>query len=489
MRIAIVGAGFSGIGMAIALREQGFHDVTVYEKADDLGGVWHYNTYPGAACDVPSYLYSFSYEQRRDWSQPCPVQHEILDYLHDVARRRHVEQMIRFGVEITAAAWSDDDAVWTLTTATGEEIEADAVVLACGQLHRPAFPSIPGRDEFAGHSFHSAEWDHGHDLRGRRVAVIGTGASAIQFIPPIADEVARLDVYQRTAPYIAPRRNPRYPAAVKAAIRWVPGLQALRRHGMTLFMESFITGLTRFPPLRRVQSLWATLFMRYQVRDPEFRKRIWPDYPFGCKRILFSSHYLPALQRPNVDLVTDPIERITPTGVVAGGRERAVDTIIYGTGFQAHAFMAPMAVTGASGRDLHETWAGGARAHLGITVSGFPNLYLLYGPNTNLGVGSIIIMIEAQVRYVISALDRLRRTGVAALDVEPEVEAASEAEVQRRLEHSIWTACKSWYREQDGRIVNNWPGHMAEYVRATRALDPAEYREVQPQRASQPAAP
>jgi cation diffusion facilitator CzcD-associated flavoprotein CzcO len=489
MRIAIVGAGFSGIGMAVALQEAGFPDVTIYEKAEDLGGVWHYNTYPGAACDVPSYLYSYSYEQRRDWSQPCSPQDEILGYLHDVASRHGVDRLIRFGVEITAAAWDDEAAAWTLTAAGGDEIEADALVLACGQLHRPRLPDIPGREDFAGHSFHSAEWDHGHDLRGARVAVIGTGASAVQFVPPVAEQAGHLDVYQRTAPYIAPRWNPRYPAAVRGAIRWIPGLQAARRRGMTLFMESFITGLTRFPPLRWVQSLWATLFMRMQVRDKAFRKRIWPDYPFGCKRILFSSYYLPALQRPNVELVTDRIERITANGVVtADGRERPVDTIIYGTGFEAHAFMAPMSVTGAGGQDLHHAWSGGARAHLGITVAGFPNLFLLYGPNTNLGVGSIIVMIEAQVGYVLSALQHLRRTGAAAVDVRPEVEAASDAETQRRLQHSIWTACQSWYREEDGRIVNNWPGYMKEYVDATRALDPAQYDLVPPPRGREPAA-
>ena len=488
MRIAIVGAGFSGIGTAIALRDAGFTDVTILEKAQDLGGVWHYNTYPGAACDVPSYLYSYSYEQRKDWSRPCSPQDEILGYLHGVAARHGVDRLIRYGVEITAAAWDDEGATWTLTDASGGTIEADALVLACGQLHRPRIPDLPGMKDFAGHSFHSAEWDHAHDLRGDRVAVVGTGASAVQFVPPVAEQAAHLDVYQRTAPYIAPRWNPRYPRAVRALIRWMPGVQAARRMGMTLFMESFITGLTRFPPLRWAQSLWATLFMRLQVRDPEFRARIWPDYPFGCKRILFSSYYLPALQRPNVELVTDRIDRITERGIVtADGREREVDTIIYGTGFEAHAFMAPMAVSGADGVDLQSAWSGGARAHLGITVAGFPNLFLLYGPNTNLGVGSIIVMIEAQARYVVSVLQHLRRTGAPALDVRPEVQAASDAEMQRRLQHSIWTACQSWYREADGRIVNNWPGYMKEYVDATRALDPSEYRLVRGRRDREPA--
>ncbi|HEU0023031.1 MAG TPA: NAD(P)/FAD-dependent oxidoreductase [Thermoleophilaceae bacterium] len=481
MRVAIVGAGFSGIAMAIALRREGIEDFTVLERAGDLGGVWHHNTYPGAACDVPSYLYSYSYEQRRDWSQPCSPQQEILDYLHDTARKHGVIDRVRTGVEVERAEFDDRTARWTLHTTAGERIEADALVLACGQLSRPRWPSIPGMDEFEGHAFHSAEWDHGYDLAGRRVAVIGTGASAIQFVPIVAESVARMDVYQRSAPYMLPRNNPTYPTLMRRLVEHVPGLQIARRYGIWAFMELFVAGLTRVPPLGWLLRTWSTSFMRMQLRDPEIRRRGWPDYPFGCKRILFSSTYLPALQRPNVDLVTDEIARVTPRGVVtADGREREADCIVYGTGFRSNDFVMPMRVTGADGRDLESTWSRGAEAHLGITVSGFPNMFVLYGPNTNLGVGSIIVMIEAQVRYAIDALRAARRSG-AALDVRPEVQSASSERVQERLRGSVWSSCRNWYRDAGtGRVVNNWPGFMVEYVRATRRVRPEEYREVRP---------
>ena len=336
-------------------------------------------------------------------------------------------------------------------------------------------------DDFRGRSFHSAEWDHDYDMTGKRVAVIGTGASAIQFVPEVAERAAHLDVYQRSAPYMLPRNNSAYPAFMRRMIAHVPGLQAVRRYGMWLFMETFVAGLTRFKPLGAVLRAWSTTFMRSQLKDPEVRRRAWPDYPFGCKRILFSSEYLPALQRPDVELVTDAVERITPTGVVtADGREREVDCIVYGTGFRTTDFVMPMTVRGTAGRDLQETWSSGADAHLGMSVSGFPNMFVLYGPNTNLGVGSIIVMIEAQVRYVMDALRTARRSG-AALEVRPEVQAASGDLLQERLRDSVWTSCRNWYRlEESGRVVNNWPGFMVEYVRATRAIRPEEFREVRP---------
>ncbi len=481
MRVAIVGAGFSGIAMAIALRREGIDDFTILERADDLGGVWHHNTYPGAACDVPSYLYSYSYDQRRDWSQPCSPQQEILDYLHDTARKHGVIDRVRTGTEVASAEFDDAGTRWTLRTTTGEEIQADALVVACGQLSRPRWPSLPGMDEFRGRSFHSAEWDHDYDMTGKRVAVIGTGASAIQFVPEVAERAAHLDVYQRSAPYMLPRDNSPYPELMRRAIAHVPGLQAARRYGMWLFMETFVAGITRVKPLGALLRTWSKLFMRSQLKDPAVRQKAWPDYPFGCKRILFSSEYLPALQRPDVELVTDEVERVTPGGVVtADGRERDVDCIVYGTGFRSTDFVMPMAVTGAGGRDLQEAWARGAEAHLGMSVSGFPNMFVLYGPNTNLGVGSIIVMIEAQVRYVMDALRAARSRG-AALEVRPEVQAASGDRLQERLRDSVWTSCRNWYRlDGSGRVVNNWPGFMVEYVRATRAIRPEEFREVRP---------
>lgn len=475
MRVAIIGAGFSGIEVAHRLRAAG-HQFTLFERSPDVGGVWHDNTYPGAACDVPSYLYSFSWAQRRDWTRPCSPQDEIQRYLRAVAEQDGLLPHIRFGSEIAEARWDGERCGWTLTDADGSSHEADALVLACGQLIRPVIPSIPGADSFAGPAFHSARWEHDVDLRGRRVAVIGTGASAIQFVPPLTERAARVDVYQRTPPYMMPRRNPAYPAVVRAAIARVPGLQRVRRLGMWGVMETFIYGYTKAPLLKRAFRTWSVAFMRLQLRDREVRRKVWPRHEFGCKRILFSSSYLPALQRGNVEVVTDRVARIEPDAVVtADGRRRSVDAIVWGTGFRADEPVFPLRVHGRDGQELQEAWREGARAHLGITVAGFPNLFLMYGPNTNLGVGSIIVMLEAQAGYVQSALELLRG-GVRALDVRPEVEQASTDAVQARLTGSVWTECESWYRKDgDGRVVGNWPGFMLEYVKAVARADPAEY--------------
>jgi cation diffusion facilitator CzcD-associated flavoprotein CzcO len=472
-RVAIVGAGFSGVGIAIALRREGIDDFRIFERADELGGVWHHNTYPGIACDVPSYLYQYSFDQRRDWQQPCPPGEQIASYLRDVADRHGVRQHISFGTEIESATWTDGR--WTLRSRS-ESYEADVLVLACGQLHRPRWPTIEGMDSFAGRAFHSAEWDHDYDFVGKRVAVIGTGASAIQFVPELAKSVRQLDVYQRTPPWMLPRKNPMYGPLQRFWFERVPGAHALRRLYLYLWIEWSITGLTRFAPIRWHMQLWSWTFMRSQVKDKKLRRKITPKYPLGCKRVLFSSYWLQTLQQPNVELIDSNIERITADGVVADGRERKVDAIVYGTGFKANDFVAPMQVTGRDGVDLNEAWRGGAEAHLGITVSGFPNMFMMYGPNTNLAIGTIIYMIEAQVDYIVDALRVLRSRGASALEVRADVQQRSNATVQQAFEDSIWTSCNSWYRGGgDGRITNNWPDYMAAYRRKTRAVDVDEY--------------
>jgi cation diffusion facilitator CzcD-associated flavoprotein CzcO len=480
MKVAIVGAGFGGIAMGIALKRAGI-DFEIYERAEGIGGVWLQNTYPGAACDIPSYLYSLSYAQRRDWSRPCSPQAEILDYLRDVAGRYGVTERVRTLTPIANARFEATALRWELESADGERFEADALVIACGQLSRPAWPRIEGMDDFAGHSFHSAHWDHEYDLRGKRVAVIGTGASAVQFVPPVAERAARVDIYQRTAPWMMPRRNKPYAPWVRKAIAHVPGLQRVRRAGIWGFGELLAHSFSKSPALRRVFSAWSSGFMRIQVRDRTLRKRIKPDYPFGCKRILFSSDYLPALQRPNVELITDRIERIGDHGpITADGVEREVDCLIYSTGFKTGEFVVPMSVQAADGRELQEVWKGGARAHLGIAVAGFPNMFMLYGPNTNLGSGSIVVMLEAQVEYVMQALKSLPVNGTAAIEVRPETQAAFDERVQERLGTHVWSACESWYRlDGDGRNTSNWPGYVIEYVRATKHLRPEEYRLVE----------
>lgn len=476
LRVVIVGAGFGGIAAAIELQRQGIADITILERAEGLGGTWRHNTYPGAACDVPSHLYSYSFAQRTDWTRLCSPQPEILAYAEEVARRHGVDRLVVGNTEVTACRWDETTATWSVQTAGGTTYEADAIVLATGQLHRPARPEIPGAESFTGRLMHSAEWDPEVDLRDQRVAVIGTGASAVQFVPEIARVARSLTIFQRTGNWFLPRRNRPYPRAWRAAVAHVPGLQRWRRTFVTHYGEA-LTAMIRHPKtLGRIGAARSALFMRAQLRDPELRRKAWPDYAFGCKRVLFSSAFLPALARDNVELVTDAITSIAPKGpVTAAGQTVEVDTIIYATGFRTNDFVAPMEVSGTGGRTLREAWSGGATAHLGITVPGFPSMFLMYGPNTNTSGGSILVYLEAQASYLAQALALVRSRGGAALDVRPEVAARSDSEVQGRFAGTAWTACDSWYRDGDGRIVANWPGYMREYVQATAVLDPSEF--------------
>jgi cation diffusion facilitator CzcD-associated flavoprotein CzcO len=474
--VIIIGAGFGGIAAAIQLQEHGFRDLTLLDAAPGLGGTWFHNTYPGAACDVPSHLYSFSFAQRRDWKRLCPTQADILQYLNDVARDHGVDRLLTPDTRVTACRFSDVDCRWTVETEAGDTYEADAVVIATGQLHQPTQPRLPGTEDFAGHTFHSARWDHQYPLAGKRVAVVGTGASAVQFVPEIAKEVAKLSVFQRSGNWFLPRKNLPYPRWVRAAIQHVPGLQAYRRRFVFHYGEALTLAIRHPRTVGRVVHLRSRRFMAKQLRDPEVRRRVWPDYTFGCKRVLFSSYFLPALQRENVELVTDAVIGLVPEGVVtADGRVHEVDCVIWGTGFKTTQFMFPMEVTGSEGRDLREAWAEGAHAHLGISVPGFPSLFVMYGPNTNTSGGSIVTYLEAQAGYLRQALQQVRERGAGAIAVRPEVEAASDLEVQKRFDGTAWTQCDSWYRDERGRIVTNWPGYMGEYVAATKVLDPSEY--------------
>jgi cation diffusion facilitator CzcD-associated flavoprotein CzcO len=475
--VVIVGAGFGGVAVAIELRRHGITDVRILEKAPDLGGTWFYNSYPGAACDVPSHLYSFSYAQRRDWSRLCSPQREIHDYLHDVARAQGVERLVETNSTVSSCSWNSERCRWTLTTAEGHTYDAGAVILATGQLHQPARPRLEGIERFAGHSFHSAQWDHDYPLTGKRVAVVGTGASAVQFIPEIAPQVEQLTVFQRTGNWFLPRKNMRYPAIVKTAVKRIPGLQAFRRNFMFQYCEAITVAIRHPRSVGRIVGMRSAAFMRMQLKDPELRRRVWPDYTFGCKRVLFSSYFLPALQRPNVELVTDAIASVTEEGIVTDdGRLHAADCIIWATGFQNTEFMFPMEITGAEGRELREYWSGGAHAHLGMTIPGFPNMFVMYGPNTNTSGGSIIFYLETQAAYIRQALRALRDRGAGAIEVRPEVEAASDRALQARFAGTAWTQCDSWYRDEEGRIVANWPGYMREYLEQARQLDAGQYR-------------
>ncbi|HEX4483709.1 MAG TPA: NAD(P)/FAD-dependent oxidoreductase [Solirubrobacteraceae bacterium] len=476
LSVVIVGAGFGGIAAAIELRRHGIEDFTILDRAPELGGTWFYNSYPGAACDVPSHLYSFSFAQRRDWTRLCSPQSEIHDYVRAVAREHELERQIELGKAVTSCAWDEHDARWHVETDDGSSYEADALVLATGQLHQPARPTIAGAETFGGHSFHSAQWDHDYELAGKRVAVIGTGASAVQFVPDVAERAQQLTVFQRTGNWFLPRRNRSYPRAVRIAIERVPGLQAFRRRFMFQYCELITLAIRHPRTVGRIAAARSAAFMRSQLKDPQLRRKAMPDYTFGCKRVLFSSAYLPALERENVELVADAIERIEPRGIVtADGTLHELDCIVWGTGFKTTEFMFPMRVTGAHAIELRDAWRDGARAHLGMTVPSFPNMFLMYGPNTNTSGGSIIVYLEAQAAYIRQALQQLRARGGGAVEVRTEIEQASDRALQARFAGTAWTGCDSWYRDEDGRIVANWPGYMREYVEQTRAFEPREY--------------
>jgi cation diffusion facilitator CzcD-associated flavoprotein CzcO len=476
LEVIVIGAGLGGVAAAIELRRHGITDITILERAPDLGGTWFYNSYPGAACDVPSHLYSYSYAKRRDWSQLCSPQAEIHEYIREVACSHQVDGLVKPNRTVSHCSWNDESCRWTVETAEGEALEADAIVLATGQLHQPAIPRIEGADRFSGHSFHSARWDHSYPLAGKRVAVVGTGASAVQFVPEIAEQVARLTVFQRTGNWILPRKNRRYPAIVKEAIKRVRGVQEFRRKFMFQYCEAITLAIRHPQTVGRLAGARSAAFMRSQLKDPETRRTAWPDYTFGCKRVLFSSYYLPALERANVELVTDPIARVVPEGVATqDGSVHEVDCIIWATGFQTTEFMFPMRVTGRDGTELQEYWSGGAHAHLGMTVPAFPNMFVMYGPNTNTSGGSIIFYLETQAGYIRQALQQLTVRGAGAIEVRPEVEAASDRALQARFAGTAWTRCDSWYRDERGRIVANWPGYMREYLEQARELSLSDF--------------
>ena len=475
--VAVIGAGFGGIGMAIALKKAGIDDFVVLERAGDLGGTWRDNSYPGLTCDIPSQLYSFSFRSWR-WSRRFPARDEILDYLHALIGEHDLRPHLRFGCEVTTAEFDERAASWNLTLAGGDTLQASAVVCAAGQLTRPALPEIPGRDTFAGPAWHSARWDHDTELAGRRVAVIGTGASAVQFVPEIAKIAGHVDVYQRSAPYVLPKTDRPYRKAELDLFDRVPLVRKADRLRVFLYGELLTSGFVTSPKLLAgPMALWRR-HLRAQVADPALRAKCVPDYVLGCKRVTFSDDWYPALTRANVDLVTDRIERITPDGVVTdGGITRPADVFIYGTGFRTTEFLTPMSVTGLGGQSLRDAWRDGAQAYLGITVSGFPNFFLLYGPNTNLGGNSIIYMLESQVSYVLGALRALEAGRAGWLDVRPDAQRAFSDWITAASSRSAWvTGCHSWYTTASGRNTNNWPSYTFRYRRRVRRFDPDAYR-------------
>ena len=479
-RIAIVGAGFGGIGLGITLKRAGIESFTVFEKGEGVGGVWRDNTYPGLTCDIPSHLYSFSFEPNPDWSRTYSPQWEILAYLERCVAKHGLDRKIRLGTEVERADFDADSGRWRVVTADGDQAEFDVLVSSCGQLSSPALSRIPGADRFKGPIFHTARWNHDVDLGGKRVAVIGTGASTIQVVPAIAAGVGQLDVYQRSAPYVLPKIDRPYRGWEKRLFGVFPPARLVVRFTQWLQYELFSSAFTSFKPLGQLAAGMAERNLTDQVNDPALRRVLTPSDIIGCKRVLVSSDYYATLERPHVELIPQGVRELTSNSVVADdGTEREADVVVLSTGFESHSFLAPMEVRGSDGRELSDVWRGGANAYLGMTVAGFPNLFVMYGPNTNLGAGSIITQLESQMAYIVDAVERLGQTG-GWLSVKPEVQESFDRTLQERLSDSVWLAgCSNWYVDEHGRDTNNWPGFTLEYRWRTRRLDPADYEDSQ----------
>ena len=472
----IVGSGFAGLGAAVRLDEAGRRDFLVVEKGDSLGGTWRDNSYPGCACDVESHLYSFSFFPNPEWTRTFARQPEIRAYLEATADRYRLRDRIRFGVHVVGAEW--DGTAWDVRTSDGETLRARFVLFGTGALHDPAVPDLEGLDRFAGPAFHSAQWDHSVDLRGKRVAVIGTGASAIQFVPAIAPDVAHLTLFQRTAPWVLPKPDRPIPEGRRRLFRRFPLLQRLQRLSLYWRHEALVAGFMHPAIMKLVQRLGLLYLRRAFAGDAELRRRVTPTFTMGCKRILMSNDYYPALRRENVSVETAGIERVTERGVVtADGVEHEVDVIVFGTGFTVAEGLATMNVTGRDGRKLADAWADGPEALLGTTVAGFPNLFTIVGTNTGLGHSSMVFMVESQLNYVLDALRTVDRHRAVAIDTRPEAQAEFNADLQDRLAPTVWSTggCASWYLDASGRNRTLWPGSTATFRRRTRRIDPAAH--------------
>ncbi|GAA2802107.1 flavin-containing monooxygenase [Crossiella cryophila] len=477
VHVAVIGTGFAGLAMAIRMKQRGITDFVLLERAQEVGGTWRDNTYPGAACDVPSHLYSFSFAPNPDWTRSFSPQPEIWRYLRRTARDQGVYPHIRFGHDVERADWDEQRGRWIVRTTQGV-FAAKVLVSGMGPLCEPQLPDIKGLDTFQGNAFHSARWDHEHDFAGKRVAVIGTGASAIQFVPQIQPKVAELHLFQRTAPWVMPRRDRPITAIERTLFRAFPPLQRLVRAAIYWGRETYVIGFTRQPKMLRMGERFAKKNLFRAVKDRELRKKLLPTFAMGCKRILISNDYYPALAQSNVDVVTDRITEVRANSVVtADGTERPVDTIIYGTGFHATDPPAMEKVYGKGGVRLGEAWKEGMEAYKGTTIAGFPNLFMLVGPNTGLGHNSIVFMIESQVNYVMDALKVLGREEV--VDIDPRVDRVHKfnERVQKQMKGTVWLTggCESWYLDPKGRNTTLWPTFTWTYRQITRKFDAHAY--------------
>lgn len=482
MHVAIVGSGFAGIGLGIRLAQAGNRDFTILERAPSLGGVWRDNTYPGVSCDVPAHLYSYSFEPNPHWSRLFAPQSEILAYLERCADKHAIRPHIRFSAAVTAATFDEQSGLWTVQTSDGGSLQARFLVSASGHaLTVPVLPKLPGSASFQGAQFHSARWNHNVSIKGKRVAVIGTGASAIQIVPNIVDDVAQLTVFQRTAPWVLPRNERPMSVALQARMERWPVLQKALRGLIYSLMESMAMGFVVDPRINKWREGTAIQHLNTGVADPTLRAKLTPQFALGCKRILYSDTYYAAIQRPHVEVVTDTIKTLNATGIVdSNGVQRDFDVIVYATGFEASEAAAPFALSGRTvdGKpmDVATAWQDGIEAYLGTTISGFPNFFMMLGPNTGLGHSSMIYMMESQMNYLLDAFTKLRDSNARWVDVKASVQRHFNDGIQGRLKNTIWqTGCHSWYLRPDGKNTTVWPGFTFEYRNRMRKFDLENY--------------
>ena len=473
--IAVVGGGFGGVGAAAMLRREGYEDVTVFEKGERVGGVWHHNTYPGAACDIPSHLYEYSFAPN-SWSRRYSLGSEIRAYVEGVAHRFGVLDKIRTGTEVKSAGWDEERGRWQLQTSAGPH-EADFLVTACGQLSVPKVPKLPGLDEFEGPAFHTAEWCHDVELAGKRVAVIGAGCSAIQVVPAIQPEVAKLAIYQRSPGWTFPKGDREYSPLARAAFKRLPALRRLDRASVFAFNEFGAAAMTSQPWLLPILRAIGRRQITSAISDPELRRKVTPSDEIGCKRIMLTDDWYSTLTKPNVELVAEGVDAVTAAGVRdATGAERAADVIVLATGFASHDFVAPMEIAGREGRTLAAEWEGVARAYLGLSVPGFPNLFLLYGPNTNGGTGSVVNTLECGIGHVLAALREVERREAGRIEVRRETAEAFDRELRVALAGTVWhSGCTNWYVDENGNDPSQWPWTWSAYRRRTATLAPGAY--------------
>jgi cation diffusion facilitator CzcD-associated flavoprotein CzcO len=476
--VAIIGAGFAGIGMAIRLKMAGIESFTMFERADEIGGTWRDNTYPGAACDVPSHVYSLSFEPHAGWARKFSPAEEIQAYLLRLVEKWQLRRQLRLRTEIVGARFDDARGLWTLATNGGETLTARVVVSGVGGLVDPAYPDIPGIERFAGEMFHTARWNHDYDLTRKKVAVIGTGASAVQVVPAIAPNVETLSVFQRTPAWVVPKNDKQYSRAVRRVYARLP--LALRASRLVQYWLSELFGPAIFLDAPRLSSLFERLSLKHlaaQVSDPVLRQKLTPTFQFGCKRILISDDYWASFERDNVDLVTEPIVEIGPTGIATrDGVLHEVDAIVLATGFALGLAKAPFAVIGRNGRTLDEAWSRGAVAYKGMTVSGFPNWFILMGPNTGPGHTSVLVFTEAQIAHALQAIQTIMRENLRFVDIRQDAQDRYNHGLQQRMRYMVWSSgCNSWYLSDDGSNHALYPGFAAEYVSRARVFKPADY--------------